>query len=70
MQKTKIVRTDSELQCPEIDAQLRDLCDELLLLPDGILQSDLQQATADADLLLMCYTPITAQIINLSLIHI
>ncbi len=63
MSKIKIVRTDSELQCPAIDAQLRDLCDEFVLLPDGISEADLLKATVDADLLLMCYTPITAAVI-------
>lgn len=60
----KIVRTDAELQTPLIDATLRDAGHDLVLLPDGISESELSQAVHDAELLLMCYTPITAAVIN------
>lgn len=60
----KIVRTDAELQCPGIDDALRDAGHELILLPDGVSEDGLMAATADADLILMCYTPITARVIN------
>ncbi|MGN6303759.1 MAG: 2-hydroxyacid dehydrogenase, partial [Mesorhizobium sp.] len=33
-------------------------------LPDGIAEGELCQAVADADILLMCYTPITARVIK------
>ncbi len=60
----KIVRTDSELQVPLVDATLRDQGHELILLPDGVSEADLIAAVADADLILMCYTPITAAVIT------
>lgn len=59
----KAVRTDRELECPEIDAGLRARGVELVTLPDGIPEEELIAAVADADLLLMCYTPITARVI-------
>ncbi|MFZ1815610.1 MAG: NAD(P)-dependent oxidoreductase [Rhizobiaceae bacterium] len=60
----KIVRTDRELECPMIDSVLREKGAELVLLPDGISEGELLEHTRDADLILMCYTPITARIIN------
>ncbi|CAD5249186.1 D-3-phosphoglycerate dehydrogenase [Bosea sp. 62] len=59
----KAVRTDRELECPEIDAGLRARGVELVTLPDGISEEALAREVADADLLLMCYTPITARVI-------
>jgi D-3-phosphoglycerate dehydrogenase len=59
----KAVRTDSELECPEIDAALRERQVELVTLPEGISEGELCVAVRDADLLLMCYTPITARVI-------
>lgn len=64
MQRAKVVRTDSELECPKIDQALRDHGCELMLLPDGISEDVLAGEVRDADLLLMCYTPITAKVIN------
>ena len=58
----KIVRTDRELETPILDAALRER-GELVLLPDGISESEFVEAVADADLLLMCYTPVTARVI-------
>ena len=63
MPKTKIVRTDRELECPELDNALRAL-GELVLLPDGIQEDVLAAEVADADLLLMCYTPVAAPVIQ------
>ncbi|MCG6857231.1 MAG: C-terminal binding protein [Salaquimonas sp.] len=60
----KAVRTDAELECPGIDAGLRERGIDLVTLPDGIAEDDLAAAVADADLLLMCYTPITARVID------
>ncbi|MEK9672548.1 MAG: C-terminal binding protein [Rhodospirillaceae bacterium] len=60
----KVVRTDRELECPIIDARLRDEGFNLVLLPDGIAEDDLAREVRDADLLLMCYTPITAKVID------
>jgi D-3-phosphoglycerate dehydrogenase len=59
----KAVRTDRELECPEIDAGLRERGVELVTLPEGVSEADLIAAVRDADLILMCYTPITARII-------
>src|SRR3954449_13499676 len=59
----KAVRTDRELECPEIDAGLRAAGCEIVLLPEGVGEDDLIGAVRDADLLLMCYTPITARVI-------
>ncbi|MDX8441319.1 2-hydroxyacid dehydrogenase [Mesorhizobium australafricanum] len=60
----KAVRTDRELECPGIDAGLRARGVELVTLPDGIAEAELMAAVADADLILMCYTPITARVID------
>ncbi|WP_217578793.1 2-hydroxyacid dehydrogenase [Mesorhizobium sp. GbtcB19] len=60
----KVVRTDRELECPGIDAGLRGRGVELVTLPDGIPEAELMTAAADADLILMCYTPITARVIE------
>lgn len=59
----KIVRTDAKLECPRLDAALRTR-GELLLLPDGASEDDVIEAVRDADLLLMCYTPVTARVIG------
>jgi len=59
----KIVRTDREFECRIIDHGLRERGAELVVLPDGVGEDDLAAATADADLLLMCYTPVTARVI-------
>ncbi|MEW6631850.1 MAG: C-terminal binding protein [Pseudomonadota bacterium] len=60
----KAVRTDRELECPGIDAGLRAAGVDLVTVPDGIPETDLMAAVADADLVLMCYTPITARVIE------
>ena len=59
----KIIRTDAELECPGLDAALRER-GELVLLPDGVSQERLREETRDADLLLMCYTPITSGVLE------
>ena len=63
----KAVRTDRELECPDIDAALRARGVELVTLPEGIGEDALIEAVRDADLLLMCYTPITARVIEAAL---
>lgn len=60
----KIVRTDRELECPVVDQVLRETGAELVLLPDGIDEDELCREVSDAELLLMCYTPITARVIE------
>ena len=59
----KIVRTDRELEMPRLDAALRAAGHELVLLPDGVSEEDLAREATDAELLLMCYTPVTARVI-------
>lgn len=59
----KIIRCDRELETPRIDRTLRDWGHELALLPESIDEDGLCAAVADCDLLLMCYTPITARVI-------
>jgi D-3-phosphoglycerate dehydrogenase len=59
----KIVRTDLELQLPQVDAALRAKGHDLILLPDGVPEAELAEAARDADLLLMCYTPITRRVL-------
>jgi D-3-phosphoglycerate dehydrogenase len=63
-QKIKIVRTDRELECLHIDKTLLAKGYELVLLPDDVDAERLERETRDADLILMCYTPITATIIE------
>jgi len=62
--RIKIVRTDRELECPGIDSELQATGAELVLLPENIDEDQLIEAVRDADLLLMCYTPITAKVIH------
>jgi hypothetical protein len=59
----KAVRTDCELQCPKIDAGLVTRSLDLLTLPENVSEERLTAEVAHADLLLMCYTPITARVI-------
>src|SRR6185312_12978105 len=60
----KAIRTDRELECPRVDAGLRARGLELVTLPEGVPEEQLIAEVADADLLLMCYTPITARVIQ------
>src|SRR5438552_165684 len=60
----KVVRTDRELECPGIDAGLRARGCEVMTLPDGVSEDALIAAVRDADLILMCYTPLTARVID------
>src|SRR6185503_20220780 len=64
MPRFKAVRTDLELECPDIDAGLRAAGCELVLLPEAISEDELVTAVRDTDLLLMCYTPVTARVIQ------
>ncbi|PVA10333.1 hydroxyacid dehydrogenase [Pelagivirga sediminicola] len=60
----KIIRTDAELQTPYLDTVLKNSGHDLVTLQDGVDEDILIAAIADADLLLMCYTAITARIIE------
>ena len=62
-QRWKAIRTDRELECREIDAGLRAAGCDLVLLAEGISEDELIAAVREADLLLMCYTPVTARVI-------
>jgi D-3-phosphoglycerate dehydrogenase len=64
MTKINAVRTDRELECPRVDAGLRARGLKLVTLPEGISEEQLIAEVTDADLLLMCYTPITARVIQ------
>jgi D-3-phosphoglycerate dehydrogenase len=60
----KIVRTDRELEVPRVDAAIREAGHDLVLLPDGVGEADLIAATREADVILMCYTPIGKRVID------
>ena len=60
----KVVRTDAELHCPVIDAHLTDCGADLVLLPDNVTEDDLARELEDADLLLMCYTPVSRKVLD------
>lgn len=62
MTRPLILRTDQELEVPGLDANLRER-GELVLLPGSISEDALTEAVRDADLLLMCYTPVTQPVI-------
>ncbi|MCP3690521.1 MAG: C-terminal binding protein [Gammaproteobacteria bacterium] len=47
-----------------MDRVLRDKGFNLILLPDHVSHENLLTETRDADLILMCYTPIDAEVIN------
>jgi D-3-phosphoglycerate dehydrogenase len=60
----KIVRTDAELVLPTLDDRLRQGGHDLVLLPDGVSEDVLCGELADADILMMCYTPVTRRAIE------
>jgi D-3-phosphoglycerate dehydrogenase len=60
----KVVRTDQELTCPRIDSGLLARGLRLVTLPERITENELAREASDADLLLMCYTPITDRVIS------
>jgi len=62
--RAKVVRTDRELECPIIDARLRAADVDLTVLSDGVSEDALADAVRDADLLLMCYQPVSAKTIE------
>jgi len=59
----RVVRTDRELELPRVDAALRAAGHQLTLLRDGAKEEELAAALREAELLLMCYTPVTARVI-------
>src|ERR1051325_3457566 len=60
----KVVRTDRELQCPRIDKGLIGHGARLVTLPERVTEDELAREVSDADLLLMCYTPVTRRVIT------
>ena len=60
----KVVRTDSELELPQVDRRLRELGATVVLLPETTSTDALAREVRDADLLLMCYAPIPAFVID------
>ena len=60
----KAIRTDREIECLRVDAGLRARGLELVTLPKGIPEEQLIAEVTGAELLLMCYTPITARVIE------
>jgi D-3-phosphoglycerate dehydrogenase len=60
----KIVRTDAELEVPRVDRVLRERGHDLVLLPESVSRDALVAEVRDADLVLMCYTPIPAAVID------
>jgi D-3-phosphoglycerate dehydrogenase len=62
--RAKAVRTDRELECVRIDAGLRAANVDLTVLPDGVSEDVMADAVRDADLLLMCYQPVSARTIE------
>jgi D-3-phosphoglycerate dehydrogenase len=64
MAKIKVVRTDRELECPRVDAGLLARGLDLVTLPESIREEQLMAEVAEAELLLMCYTPITGKVIE------
>ena len=63
-ERFKVVRTDRELEMTRVDAALRRQGGTLVVLPDGTPEAVLAAEVADADLLLMCYAPITKAVID------
>ncbi len=64
MSRIKAVRTDGELECPDLDAGLRARGIDLVLLPDGVSEDALIEAVRETDLLLMCYARIGKRVID------
>ena len=60
----KVVRTDRELEMARVDTVLRQHGATLVVLPDGTPEAELAREVVDADLLLMCYAPITRAVIE------
>lgn len=60
----RIVRTDANLTLSGADDALRAQGHTLVLLPDGIPEDALVEAVRESELILMCYTPITARVIG------
>jgi D-3-phosphoglycerate dehydrogenase len=62
----KVVRTDAELTLSRVDEALRARGARVVLLPDATSEDGLAREMRDADLLLMCYTPIPARVLDVA----
>ena len=60
----KIIRTDCELECPIIDAELRARGVELVLLPEDVSDDRLIEEARNTDVILTCYRRITDRVIS------
>ena len=60
----RVLRTDGDIDCAAIDAALTGAGAELSLRPPGVTAEHLARRIADVDLLLTCYAPITARVID------
>lgn len=60
----KVVRTDRELEMGRVDEALRAAGGQVVLLPDGTAPQELARELEDADLLLMCYAPVTRAVLR------
>ena len=60
----RIVRTDRELEVPHVDAALLKAGHEVVLLEGDVPEEELSRNVREAALLLMCYTPISARVID------
>ena len=60
----KVVRTDAELTLTRVDDALCARGASVVLLPDATSEEALAAELRDADLLLMCYAPIPARVIE------
>ena len=52
-----------EIETPRLDEKLMARGHELVLLPDGVREDELCKEVSNCELLLMCYTPVTAKVI-------
>ena len=60
----KVVRTDAEIGLAGVDAGLRAAGHQIALLAGDATEDELLRETRDAELILMCYTPITRLVVE------
>ncbi len=60
----KVVRTDAEIGLAGVDAALRAAGHQIALLAGDATEDELLRETRDAELILMCYTPITRLVVE------
>eukprot|EP00656_Telonema_subtile_P015551 TRINITY_DN18166_c0_g1_i1.p1 TRINITY_DN18166_c0_g1~~TRINITY_DN18166_c0_g1_i1.p1 ORF type:complete len:387 (+),score=68.23 TRINITY_DN18166_c0_g1_i1:89-1249(+) len=62
--RPKVVKTDCEQLVPFLDNQIREIADLVELPEFGTTEEQLVEACRDADVILHCYTPITAAVLE------